>query len=93
MDQANTSLGIAATTKKISAVRAAVSTVADVGLGTSADALNGTSASYVGSTIINADANSITYPRTATQVLNIVYASASTVKGGFYPTGLSGKVA
>lgn len=93
MDQANTSLGIAGLVNKVSAVRAAVSMVADVGLGTMADSLNGSAATYVGATIVNADANSLAYARTTTQVLNIVYASASTVKGGFFPSGLSGKIA
>jgi Ferritin-like domain len=93
MDQANTSLGIAGIVDKISGVRAAVSGVADVGLGTVANALNGTAATYIGSTIVNADVNTLAYARTTTQVLNIVYASATTVKGGFFPTGLSGSIA
>ncbi len=54
--------------------------------------LNGTSASYTASTIVNADSNTIGFSRTAQQVLNIVYASPSGTKGGFFPNGLNGNV-
>ena len=46
-----------------------------------------------GSNIVDADANSLGWARTTTQVLNIVYASAATAKGGFYPNGLNGTIA
>ncbi len=90
--------GAAALATKISAVRAtldgtASSTPDDVGLIQQRVALNGTSNTYTASTIANTDANSLGWARTTTQVLNIVYASASTVKGGFFPKGLNGTIA
>lgn len=93
-----TGKGAAALASKISAVRAtldgtASTTPDDVGLVQQSVALNGTSSNYTASTIANTDANSLGWARTTTQVLNIVYASASTVKGGFFPKGLNGTIA
>jgi len=95
MDQANPSLGIAATVNKISALRATLDGTGndDIGLSAVTVALNGSSASYSASTIVNADAaTSRGFSRTAQQVLNIVYASPSGTKGGFFPSGLNGNV-
>ncbi|WP_263356407.1 ferritin-like domain-containing protein [Acidicapsa ligni] len=94
MDQANPGAGIAATATKISNLRATLDGTGndDIGLTTTQDALNGSSATFTASTIVNADSNSIAFSRTAQQVLNIVYASPSGTKGGFFPNGLNGKV-
>jgi hypothetical protein len=97
-DQATPSAGIAALTQKISGVRAlldgtSTGTADDVGLSQVMVALNGTTPTYTASTIVNKDANSLGWARTTTQVLNIVYASATTTKGGFYPNGLNGTIA
>lgn len=103
MDQVATPLGPAGTlatlTQKISGVRATLDGTAgktpdDIGVTTNTTvALNSGSASYPQVTIVNADSNSIGWARTTTQVLDIVYASATTVKGGFYPKGLNGNIA
>ena len=53
----------------------------DVGVG-----LNGNAA-----TIVDNDANGMTYARTTTQVLNIVYGGGSG-KGVFYPNGMNGTI-
>jgi len=94
LDQATPAAGIAATATKISNLRAKLDGTNndDVGLGTMQDQLNGTMANYTASTIVNADANTIAFSRTAQQVLNIVYASPTGAKGGFYPNGLNGNV-
>ena len=94
LDQATPSAGIAAATVKISNLRAALDGTNndDVGLTTVQDALNGTTANYTASTIVNADSNTIAFSRTTQQVLNIVYASASGMKGGFFPNGLNGNI-
>ncbi len=39
--------------------------------------------------LVPADGNSIAFSRTATQVLNIVYASPTTTPGGFFPNGIN----
>ena len=98
LDQQNPSAGIAGLTQKISNVRATLdgtagTTADDIGLTQVMVALNGTAATYTASTIVNKDSNSLGWARSTTQVLNIVYASASTTKGGFYPTGLNGNIA
>jgi hypothetical protein len=41
---------------------------------------------------VNADSNTIAFSRTTQQVLNIVYASPSGAKGGFFPSGLNGNI-
>jgi hypothetical protein len=94
MDQANPSAGIAATTVKISNTRALLDGTGndDVGLMTQQVALNTDTANFTASTIVNADVNSIGFSRTAQQVLNIVYASPTGVKGGFFPNGLNGTI-
>ena len=96
LDQADPSAGIAATANKISQFRAGIDGQGqdDVGLGTVKVALEGTGATYTADTIVNADAtNSIAFSRSPQEVLNIVYASASGTKGGFYPSGLNGTIA
>jgi hypothetical protein len=94
MDQANPAAGIAAITTKISNLRSLLDGTGndDIGVGTAMVELNGTSATFTASTIVNADANTIAFSRTAQQVLNIVYASPSGTKGGFFPNGLNGNV-
>jgi len=94
LDQATPAAGIAATATKISNLRSLLDGTGndDVGLGTTMDDLNGTSATYTASTIVNADSNTICFSRTAQQVLNIVYASPNGTKGGFFPNGLNGNV-
>jgi hypothetical protein len=98
MDAANPAAGIAGLTAKISGVRATLdgtvgTTADDHGIASAPVALNGTSANFIGSNIVDADANSLGWARSTTQVLNIVYASAATAKGGFYPNGLNGTIA
>jgi hypothetical protein len=92
LDQATPAAGIAAIATKISNLRATLDGTGndDVGLGVQTVALEG--GGFMASTIINADSNSIGFARTAQQVLNIVYASPSGTKGGFYPNGLNGNV-
>jgi hypothetical protein len=94
LDQATPAAGIAATATKISNLRALLDGTGndDIGLGTTMDDLNGTSATYTASTIVNADSNTIAFSRTTQQVLNIVYASPSGTKGGFFPNGLNGNI-
>jgi hypothetical protein len=94
LDQATPSAGIAATATKISNLRATLDGTGndDMGLGTVMVALEGSSASFMASTIVNADSNTIGFSRTPQQVLNIVYASPSGAKGGFYPNGLNGNI-
>lgn len=94
LDQATPAAGIAATATKISNLRSLLDGTGndDLGLGTTMVDLNGTSASYTASTIVNADSNTICFSRTAQQVLNIVYASPNGTKGGFFPNGLNGNV-
>jgi hypothetical protein len=94
LDQANPSAGIASTTVKISNLRAALDGTNndDIGLMTVQVALNGTTPNFTASTIVNADSNTIAFSRTTQQVLNIVYASASGAKGGFFPNGLNGNI-
>lgn len=93
LDQATPSAGIRALTDKISSLRETLDGTGndDIGLGTETVELEGTG-KYQASTIVNADANSIGFARTAQQVLNIVYASPSGTKGGFFPNGLNGNV-
>jgi len=94
LDQATPAAGIAGITIKISNLRAALDGTKDddIGLMTVQDALNGTTTNFTASTIVNADSNTIGWSRTTQQVLNIVYASPTGVKGGFYPTGLNGNI-
>lgn len=94
LDQATPAAGIAATATKISVLRAKLDGTNndDVGLMTAQVSLNGSSNSFTASTIVNADSNTIGFARTAQQVLNIVYASPTGAKGGFFPNGLNGNV-
>ena len=87
LDAANPSLGIDATATKISKARAALDGTNndDIGLGVVTNSLGSAS------TIVNADANTIAFSRTTTQVLSIVYAGGSG-KGGFFPAGLNGNI-
>ena len=92
LDSATPAVGIAALTQKISRARQTFdgsSTTDDVGIGPQNVALNG--AASTATTVVNADANSIGWARTTTQVLGIVYAGGSG-KGGFFPAGLNGTI-
>ena len=88
MDAANPSLMINATATLISKTRAKLDGTGsdDVGLGVGTNGLG-----LQASTIVNADANTLAYARTTTQVLSIVYAGGSG-KGGFFPSGLNGLI-
>jgi Ferritin-like domain len=58
-------------------------------------ALNGTSATYASTTILDADNNSITFARTPEQILAIVTGTAPTAgthQGVFFPIGLNGTI-
>lgn len=95
LDQATPAAGIGVTASKISALRATLDGTGndDIGLATQLVALNGATADYQASTIVNAaTTTSIGFSRTPQQVLNIVYASPTGVKGGFYPQGLNGNI-
>ncbi len=95
LDSQTPTLGIAGLTQKISAVRNKAdgsTTTDDVGLSQVQVALNGTSPTYTSSTVVNADANSIGFARTTTQVLSIVTVGAAGNKGGFFPAGLNGTI-
>lgn len=87
MDAANPAAGINATATKISAARAALDGTNndDVGLGVVVNSLGSAS------TVVNADANTIAFARSTTQVLSIVYAGGSG-SGGFFPAGLNGTI-
>ena len=95
MDRTNPALGIAALTQKISAARNTFdksTTTDDVGLSQVMVSLNGSSATYTSSTVVNADANSLGFARTTQQVLSIVTAGGASNKGGFFPAGLNGNI-
>lgn len=87
MDAANPSAGINATATKISNARAFLDGTNndDVGLGVTVNSLGNAA------TIVNADANTIAFARTTTQVLSIVYAGGAG-SGGFFPAGLNGTI-
>ena len=86
MDAATPSAGLLATAGKISALRGAAS------------AASGGSAAEVAptsKTIVACDSNSLAFPRTTDQVLDIVYLNATgmaATKGGFYPNGMNGAI-
>jgi hypothetical protein len=71
------------TTNGISALRAALSGVADD---------NGTAVEGNPFNIVNADLSGQSFRRSFNQVLNIVYGGASSNRGLFFPNGLSGTV-
>lgn len=82
-------------TQKISGVRATLDGTAsktpdDVGVSDITVTLNGQT--YPASTIVNADADSIGWARTTTQVLAIVYANPAGTPGGFFPAGMNGTI-
>lgn len=86
MDAANSSAGLLATAGKISALRGAASSAS----GGQAAEVAPTSKS-----IVAADSNSLAFPRTTDQVLDIVYLNATgmaATKGGFYPNGMNGTI-
>ena len=87
LDAANPSAGINGIATKISNARAQLDGTNndDIGLGTVTNSLG------TASTIINADANTIAFARTTTQVLSIVYAGG-VGSGGFFPSALNGTI-
>lgn len=101
LDQNATALGAAGTlqtlTQKISTVRAtfdgtASTTPDDVGIKVTTVPLEG--GSFQAATIVDADSNYQGWARTPSQVLRIVYATASTgvSSGGFFPAGMNGTI-
>ena len=95
----NNTLGYLTLTQKISQARATLdgtgsSTPDDVGVTiTNNVALNGSSANYNTVTLVDADANSVGWARTTSQVLKIVYAGgAAGAGGGFFPNALNGNI-
>ena len=106
LDAANGNTTLQGLTAKISAKRSALAnplpstTVDDVPVGTTTVALN-TAATNTGgtisaSTVVNADANSIAFARTTTQVLAIVTGGPAPATGAsmgvFFPAGLNGTI-
>jgi hypothetical protein len=73
---------------KISALRGAASAASGAASGMAEVAPSS-------SAIVPADSNSLAFPRTTDQVLDIVYLNATgsaASKGGFYPNGMNGKI-
>jgi hypothetical protein len=86
MDAATPSAGLLATAGKISALRGAASSA---GGGLAAEV------APTSKTIVPCDSNSLAFPRTTDQVLDIVYLNATgmaATKGGFYPNGMNGTI-
>jgi hypothetical protein len=79
MDNANPSLGIAATVEKITSLRATLSQAAD-DQGIVVDSM---------SNIVPTDSNGLVFSRTPRQVLNVVYGGVNAQKGLFYPKGIN----
>ena len=86
MDAATPSAGLLATAGKISALR-----------GTASSASGGITGEVAptSKTIVPCDSNSLAFPRSTDQVLDIVYLNATgkaATKGGFYPMGMNGTI-
>ena len=68
------------------------------GISNARDSLDGSSdldQGIVNATTVNlvpSDANGVAFPRTTSQVLNVVYLNASTRPGGFFPQGTNGRI-
>lgn len=89
--------GLATLTQKISATRSKLANpsgtpVDDIGLTTVNVSLNASTAAYPALTFVDADANSVAFARTPTQVLAIVTGGASNNQGVFFPNGLNGTI-
>ena len=83
-------------TQKISAARAKLANpsgtpVDDVGITTVNVSLNG-SASLPATTFVDADANSVAFARTSSQIIQIVTGGSATNKGAFFTAGLNGTI-
>jgi hypothetical protein len=86
MDAATPSAGLLTTAGKISALRGAAS---------SASGGQAAEVAPTSKTIVACDLNSLAFPRTTDQVLDIVYLNATgmaATKGGFYPNGMNGTI-
>lgn len=86
MDAATPSAGLLATAGKISALRGAASSASGGITGEVAP---------TSKTIVPCDGNSLAFPRSTDQVLDIVYLNATgkaATKGGFYPNGMNGTI-
>ncbi len=106
MDTANGNTTLQGYTAKISALRSKLAnplpstTVDDIPVGTTTVALNtaatNTGGTIVASTVVDADANSIAFARTTTQVLAIVTGGPAPATGAsmgvFFPAGLNGTI-
>jgi Tfp pilus assembly protein FimT len=82
---------VQAISQQIATARAALSAAATNPAPSTPDDIGVGTASNGNATIVDADTNGITFVRTPTQVLNIVYAG-SAGGGGFFPNGLNGNV-
>jgi hypothetical protein len=86
MDAATPSAGLLTTAGKISALRGAASSASG---GIAAEV------APTSKTIVACDSNSLAFPRSTDQVLDIVYLNATgkaATKGGFYPMGMNGTI-
>jgi hypothetical protein len=86
MDAATPSAGLLTTAGKISALRGAASSASGGITGEVAP---------TSKTIVPCDGNSLAFPRSTDQVLDIVYLNATgmaATKGGFYPNGMNGTI-
>ena len=86
MDAVTPSAGLLTTAGKISALRGAASSASG---GLAAEV------APTSKTIVACDSNSLAFPRSVDQVLDIVYLNATGMagtKGGFYPNGINGAI-